>query len=306
MKWQNAFNLRFVCDEQIFTIKECAEHCYNKEKKKEGCTGFILNTGSRGCSVCKPPSLLNISSSTSTPIRDNQVVYLMKRNKKPDVYFPLEPENITGTVVAGDGMSGTLLLGGRTSAQMGKVGQGLHVQNGGQVALTGSGNECFLNIASCPDNSLTIMMWTKKTVGRYGEFYLTHSKTYSINLYIDNREKLSMWVKWNSSVLSGLTIRTIDPDIWSHVAAVFSHNIGLFIYLNGVMETFKSISESEERNNSANTAGRAALLFGGKYGQYNFNGVLDEIKLFYKFCSSSGTDVPFFLFIKLFKIFLDQ
>ena len=282
IKWQNMFNLRFVCDEQFFTVKECAEQCYNKEKKKEGCSGFISNTGSGGCSVCKPPSLLDIASASYTQIRDDQVVYLMKRNNKPNVYFPVEPENITGTIVAGEGMSGILLNKKETSTEVGWMGHGLHVQNGGQIVLTGSTNQCFLNIASCPDDSLTMMMWIKKTTWRRGEFHLTYSNTQSINLLVGNRDKLSMWVKWNSSILSGLSIRTIDPDSWTHVAAVFSHNIGLSIYLNGIVDTFKSISESRHRNNSATTADTADLLFGSKFGQYNYNGVLDEIKLFYK------------------------
>ena len=311
MKWRNTFNLRLVCDEQIFTVKECVKLCYYKEKIKEGCTGFILNTGSRGCSVCKPPSLIDIAYASYTQITDNHVVYFMKRNKKPDVYFPLEPENITETTVAGDGISGTLLFGGRTSAQTGKVGQGLHVQNGGQIVLPGSGNECFLNIASCPDESLTIMFWTKKTTWRRYESHLTYSNTYSINLLVGNRDILSMWVIWNSSILSGKTIRTIDPEIWTHVTAVFSHNIGLFIYLNGVMETFKSISESENITNSVNAPDTAKLLFGGKFGQYHYDGVLDEIKLFYKYCSSSGkglnySGVTTLLFIKVFQISLIQ
>ena len=36
MKWKNTFNLEFLCNESFFTIKNCAEQCYNKEKIKEG------------------------------------------------------------------------------------------------------------------------------------------------------------------------------------------------------------------------------------------------------------------------------
>ena len=247
IKWQNTFNLKFICNDRFFIIKDCAEQCYFKDKTKKGCTGFILNTGSRGCSVCKPPSLLEIASASYTQIRDDQVVYLMKRNKKPDVYFPLEPENITGTIVAGYGISGTLLKKTETSTQMGKMGHGLHVKNRAQIKLNKTGNECFSNITACQDDSLTFTMWIKKTGG--GAPHLTYSNPEGINLQINKNEKLGMWVKWGSSYLGGLTSSsTIVPGTWIHVAAVYSHNIGGFIYLNGIMETFSSVSNSEARN----------------------------------------------------------
>ena len=166
IKWQNILSLKFVCNKPFFTIKECAEQCYHKEKIKEGCTGFILNAGSSGCSLCKPASLSEISSASYTQMTDGQVVYLKRRKYKPDIYFPLEPENITGTVIAGDGIFGSISLESRTSSQMGKVSQGLYVQSGAQISLTGTGNECFLNMAACPENSLTLMMWIKETAGR--------------------------------------------------------------------------------------------------------------------------------------------
>ena len=171
-KWQNILNLKFVCNKPFFTIKECAEQCYHEEKIKEGCTGFILNTESSGCFICKPAPISEISSASYAQVTDGQVVYLKRRKYKPDIYFPLEPENITGTVIAGDGISGSISLESRTSPQMGKVSQGLYVQSGAQIRLTGTGNECFLNMAACPDNSLTLMMWIKQTAGRDPHFDL--------------------------------------------------------------------------------------------------------------------------------------
>ena len=244
-KWQNVFNMKFVCNETFFTIKECSEQCYNKEKTKKGCAGFILSSASRGCSVCKPASLSEIASASSTQIKDDQVVYLKKRNKKTDVYFPLEPENITGTTVAGVGISGTLLNKIKTSAEMGKLGQGLHVRNGGQIKLNKTVNKCFSNITTCQDDSLAIMMWIKKSGEGIRDPHLTFSQPEGINLQINEHDKLGMWVRWGSSKLYGLTSSsTIVPGAWIHVAAVYNHNIGGFIYLNGILEAFNSISNS--------------------------------------------------------------
>ena len=98
-----------------------------------------------------------------------------------------------------------------------------------------------------------------------------------------------MWVQWNSSPYNILdntdSTSAVELDTWTHVAAVYNHNIGGFIYLNGIMERFKSISESEDGNIPADPS---VLYLGGKEGHYHFHGVLDEIKLFYQHLSSSG------------------
>ena len=215
---------------------------------------------------------------------DDQVIYLMKRNKKPDVYFPLEPENISESLVVGEGISGTLYNKGNTSPQRGKVGQGLRVR-GGQIKLIG--HQCFSDIAACPDDSLTVMMWIKQTAR--GDPHLTFSPSNSINIKLNGDQTMRVWVHWNSfpyNILDNIdSTSAVELNTWTHVAAVYNHNIGGFIYLNGIMETFKSISESEDGNIPADPS---VLYFGGKEGHYHFYGVLDEIKLFYQYLSSSG------------------
>ena len=291
-KWQNILNLKFVCNMPFFTIKECAEQCYHTEKIKEGCTGFILNTGSNGCFICKSASLSEISSASYTQMTDGQVVYLKRRKYKPDIYFPLEPENITGTVLAGDGIFGSISLESRTSSQMGKVSQGLHVQSGAQIRFTGTGNECFLNMPDCPDNSLTLMMWIKQTAR--GDPHLTFSVSNSINLKLGRDQTMCMWVLWNSfpfKILDGIASQsTIELNTWTHVAAVYNHNIGGFVYLNGILEVFKPISEAIMGNGVVTTG--TYLLIGGKGGNnHNFNGILDEVKIFYRQLTSSGKHI---------------
>ena len=167
---------------------------------------------------------------------------------------------------------------------MGKVGQGLHV-SGGQIKLIG--HECFSDISVCPEDSLTIMMWIKQT--SRGDPHLTFSPSNSINIKYNGDQTMHMWVEWNSSpfkILDNIASKSaVELDTWTHVAAVYNHNIGGFIYLNGIMERFKSISESE---NGSNPADSSVLYFGGKEGHYHFYGILDEIKLFYQHLSSSG------------------
>ena len=186
-------------------------------------------------------------------------------------------------MVAGSGSTGTLLNEGNTSPQVGKVDHGLFVNNGGQIKLTG--DECFANIAACPDEALTLMMWIKTTGSGYP--HLTYSRIKSINLRIEENNKLGMWIHWSSSAPSFYlrSSSTITFDTWTHVAAVYNHNLGGFIYLNGIMDKFKSMSNPVVENNSADSY---PLFIGGKARHFPFTGVLDEIKLFYKQLSSSG------------------
>ena len=105
---------------------------------------------------------------------------------------------------------------------------------------------------------------------------------------------MRMWVHWNSfpfKILDGISSHsTIERNTWTHVAAVYNHNIAGFIYLNGVLEAFKPISEAVLVN-GVGTAG-TNLFIGGKGGNsHNFNGILDETKFFYRHLTSSGKHV---------------
>ena len=105
---------------------------------------------------------------------------------------------------------------------------------------------------------------------------------------------MRMWVHWNSfpfKILEGIASHfTIELNTWTHVTAVYNHNIGGFIYLNGILEVFKPISEAVLVN-GVGTSG-TNLFIGGKGGNgYYFHGVLDEVKFFYRQLTSSGKHV---------------
>ena len=97
-----------MCNETLSTITECAQKGCEKVKKNGGCAGFITKLNSQNCELCYPGSYIQITSGSYTQVNTGDVIYLIKRNEKPDVYLPLEPENITGTTIVADGVSGIL------------------------------------------------------------------------------------------------------------------------------------------------------------------------------------------------------
>ena len=103
----NVQDLRFTCTQQFSTFKQCSEQCYHREKYGQGCVGFVSLVGNDECKLCNPATGSEISSVLYTQMNNDDTVYIIKGYKKPDVYLPLEPENIIGTAIVGDGVTGT-------------------------------------------------------------------------------------------------------------------------------------------------------------------------------------------------------
>ena len=142
-------------------VRKCAEQCYSKEKNRMQCLGFIRSRTAKKCYICNLGANPNNLASNYTEINSNHLVYILKyKKKKPVMYLPLEGDNITGTNVIGNGVSGTLLNAEYTKIQIGKVNEGLHFRNDGRLVLDGMADECINYLEKCT-NGLTVALWLK-------------------------------------------------------------------------------------------------------------------------------------------------
>ena len=144
----NALILNLSCKDMVLRMKECAEQCYSKVENGVSCVGFIVNKDTKECNICNPATVSGIIKSNITQINESHVVYILKYKKnKPVMYLSLEKDNITGTILSGDGVIGTLQMAENTRIQAGKVNQGLYVENGGRLVLDNTANKCLGNLS---------------------------------------------------------------------------------------------------------------------------------------------------------------
>ena len=283
----NIIDVKFTCSDVFPTIKKCAEQCFNKEKNGSGCVGFITNLDSSRCTLCNPATRAEIQNLMYTQINVNQILYIMRRNEKPDVYLPLEPENITGTVIVGDGASGNLIPENDITSAAGKVNQGLNFRNGARLSLVGSVNDCFANLSAC-GSVTTITMWIKPS-GKSGLHHLTHSENH-INIVFTNG-RVWAWVLNYPYKLDYITsVSAVPVGDWTHVVVSYSRNTGSSLYVDGVLEDFRPFSDSH-RSHSPYPIPYNYYISNKANGRCGFDGTVDEIQFFYKCLTNAGINI---------------
>ena len=201
------------------------------------------------------------------------------------MYLPLEGDNIIDTTVNGDGVNGTLINNEYTEIETGKVNQGLRIWNRARLVLDGTTNKCIGNLTVCT-SGLSIAFWVKPSVlPTYGA-YITYGDA-SINIVASRNEGITIWTRGQPNFfLIVSTQSTVSVRIWSHIAVVFDPNVGMFVYMDGMLDVFKSIHEATPLSNPYEPSD---YVFGSKInGDYHFEGTLDEIKIFYNSLTSTG------------------
>ena len=290
VEWEPGLNMKLLCNEDFSLLKECAEQCYYKENLKDGCIGFVTQKGLSGCTICRPAKFSEISSSSDTELSTGDIIYLKKRTIHPDIYLPLEPENATGTTVAGEGENGVLVNEANTGFESGKQGEGLSVQSGGRLDLSGTGNKCYSHVDACADDSITVMLWVKPRSGNGPK--LVNQNANGINIKMNSNKTISVWVIWGShNMKSGASNSIAELNVWTHITGTFSPLSGASVYINGILENTGGLIDI---SNIVPDAPGSDLLIGGKATVNKLDGVLDEIKFFYRQLSNSG-NINFFL-----------
>ena len=248
-KFYNKVNVRLNCNEMYKNIRECSEQCYFKEKHGSGCLSFIENKTKNNCHICNPASKSDIMASNYTVTNNNHLVYILKhKKKKPVMYLPLEGDNITDTTVKGDGVYGFLVQPMNTQVQAGKVNEGLYVRNSGRLVLANTANECVGDLDLCT-KGLSIALWVKPSSLPSHGGHITYSE-HSINIQAKQSRRIGVWTAGQSNyILHLVTQSEASVGIWSHVAVVFNPDAGMFVYIDGILDTFKSIDEASAGSN---------------------------------------------------------
>ena len=248
-KFYNKVNVKLNCNEMYKNIRECSEQCYFKGKQGSGCLGFVKNKTKNNCYICHPASKSDIMASNYTDINNNHLVYILKYKKNnPVMYLLLEGDNITDTTVKGNGVYGFLIQPIDTQVQTGKVNQGLYVRNSGRLVLANTANECLGDLDLCT-KGLSIALWVKPSSLLSHGGHITFSE-HSINIQAKQSRSISVWTAGQSNyILYLVTQSEAAVGTWTHVTVVFDPETGMFVYMDGNLDTFKSIDEASAGSN---------------------------------------------------------
>ena len=116
--------------------------------------------------------------------------------------------------------------------------------------------------------------------------HITYSG-YSINIVATSSGAIGVWTSDQPNSIPSFETQSVAPvGTWTDVAVVFDPDVGMFIYMNGILDAFKSIDEARPHTSLYPPYD---YMFGSKGGGvYSFDGTLDEIKVFYNSLTITG------------------
>ena len=126
-----------------------------------------------------------------------------------------------------------------------------------------------------------------KALVHFSILYLSIALQYKSTSDTITNHSISVWTYGLPNFFLGFTTKsTVSVGHWTHVTATFDPDVGMFVYIDGILDTFKSIDEASPHSFQK---GPSNYVFGNKInGLYHYDGMLDEIKIYYDSLTSAG------------------
>ncbi len=198
-----------------------------------------------------------------------------------DLYFDMEC--IIGDVLVGP-INGS--LHNNPGLVDGKIGRALYTDGVSQYVNFGSHRDkCIANLDLCPQG-LTVMLWLKiGDAGHSYEFYISNggqaAQSHGMCLRKINGHLESRFRKPNGHLWQVFCPLPPDYDAWHHVAVAWKSNIGLKLYVDGVLKNEKRSPHGNSANNIFTdfVLGNANNLAVSYFGQAWY----DELRIYYDY-----------------------
>lgn len=152
-------------------------------------------------------------------------------------------------------------------------------------------------------DALTLSFWVRPTaipaVGDIGQlvskssYFATSATDFPLGVSINDSGNVSYFTSAGDdfSVDSNISsTTTLSTGQWYHVAAVYSANDIVELYINGTRESFANITHTISTNSRNWTFGRAAFENGGGVDGSDLNGRLDDMRVFNKALTQDEID----------------
>ena len=193
----NKIGSTLTCDEQRYSLKDCATECYNRRSTSPGCPGFYKQSSQNiFCNICHLSNYSEIQANSFITIGTNDELYLLK-SVRPDTDIEMDFDNYTKTTIYGKGTEGTTMNIVESDHVVGIKGQGLYLHDGSHVILTGSGSECWTNLDNCSSGFLVSFWFQAKAQHTTYPHILGSGVSYDkgFNFQIDEFMMMSLYSK---------------------------------------------------------------------------------------------------------------
>jgi Concanavalin A-like lectin/glucanases superfamily len=216
---------------------------------------------------------------TTDVSREGTFVHIKENDNDLIAYYSL---NDTANDLSGNGNNGTLV--NSPSYGSAKINNGISLSKASHQYINGGRS----TILSSSTDELTISLWAKadtlQTEGldwilAKGSLYYTPKCGYSLRAW---HKQLAFFVVGANNSMVSVTGPTLEKDVWYQITAVYKGGEYIKLYVNGV-----EYSNTTNIPTSIEASSNYDLHIGsGSYCGYQWDGIIDEVKIFNRVLST--------------------
>ena len=284
----NIFNNTVRCTNTKQSLRECSDECFKMKHLGQNCVGF-LRSNRTTCELCE-----TTRAGDHTPITPGHTFYLLQSEAlKPNIHIDMEGMDIDAGTITGVGVSGTMIGVGNDDVFQGIKGTSLRFSGNERLMPQVPQPECYCSADYC-NGKVTLSFWmqpfssdlqyiaTPEHNGNTGLTCVTHN--YKIGCAFRSPGKNLRDVQSSSSLSS----------VWHHIVVVADLSTGVSIYVDGVSDGFKDMSQAENHPNTTYPSCTTVYFGINGAGQYPANANVDEFKYFYTALGPAGNIISQF------------
>ena len=282
----NKIGSTLICEEERYSLRNCATECFDRSLTSDGCPGFYSNSiANNSCYLCRVSNSSEVPNNLITKFDRNSNIYLLQHDKI-DPEISVDFQNYSGNTIFGKGVVGTAINVADSDHVEGITGKGLYLHGGGKVRLTGSGTECWTNLDRC-SSGMTVSIWFKAQPQIYSYIAASGSQFQKGFSFRTLNDSTTFWIDLPSGHNSVKTDTVLTVGSWFFLVGTFHPIHGQKFYINELQETVTETA-SASAISEVNWSAHIRVKDNGFGSAFPVNATVDEFKYYYAVLSSVG------------------
>ena len=289
----NIFENIIRCTNTKQTLRECSDQCFKMKHSGQNCVGFLTSDGTT-CDLCETPG-----AGDHTPITPGHTFYLLQGEPlKPKIYIDMEGIDVGAGTITGVGVSGTMFGIGNDDVFQGIKGTSLRFSNSERLMPQVPQPECYCSADYC-NGEMTLSFWMQPFSSNLQHIATPENNDNTGLTCATQNYKIDCAFRSPGKQLRNIQTSSTLSSVWHHITVVVDLSIGASIYLDGVLDVFKDISQAEIHPDTSHPS-CTTVYFGMKNAaaQYPANANVDEFKYFYTALGPASNIVQFYSVVK--------
>ena len=277
------FENTITCNTTKQTLRECSDECFKMKHLRQNCVGFLTINGTT-CDLCE-----TTGAGDHTSITPGHTFYLLQGEAlKPNIHIDMEGIDLGTETITGFGVSGTIFGVGSDDVFQGIKGTSLRFSNTERLMLQVPQPECFCSSDYC-NGKITLSFWIAPFSSHLQHIVAPENPDNTGLTCATGNYIIDCAFRSPGKQLRNIQTSSTLSSVWHHIAVAVDLTTGASIYLDGVLDGFKDISQVESHLDT-NYPSCSTVYFGMKNaaGQSPANANIDEFKYFYDALGPTG------------------